>query len=686
MIRRDELTVELTRNHLVVSCDGGRFELGLPSIEIDGRPINGATGGDWIEVPASAALDGRTCRSWQKPLEDGLFLIAHVQTFRGSPFARFQFEWQADRPRRLTKAAGHDNLVFTSFAVGSRRLTEVRLGDFNRLIHSYSLHEQPIAPEDARAGLAFMGPILTAQGERDGYLLAYEHGSPTEQRFVEFATSAGGPVALRAVRGSYLAGQVVDAGVGYQTIWLQVGIVPGTPIDLAAAYRDFVLNHQSEFPATRRPNVYYNTWNYQERLQAWQGKKYLAEMNQARMEAEIDKAAAMGIEVFVIDTGWFEKTGDWRVNASRFGDQLRPIKARLTRHGMRLGLWFDNAAAVSSRMLAEHAECVMRHGPQDPKPGEIWETEASFRMCPVSRWWTAFADELIRLHREVGVDYYKLDAVQQVNVWSSGEHHFCCDAAGHDHGGANNDPRERAERFGFLLPIYMGRIAERVARAVPDAIVDFDMTEGGRCFGLSFLNYGKFFLINNGPYYGSYRIPQPPDRNTNIFFYPAPSRNWICRSSYSLDKWIPSTLLLTHYMPDAPAHSQIDSIASLMLGHNGIWGDLVSLGDDDISRFAYWLGHYKRVREDMASATPVVTGRTGSPIEIHEKINSRTGRGGLAFFAPSVGSIDYVTRAVPVGKLVTTPGLDHERLSDGRIRFRGSFSQTLNAHIAIVGD
>ncbi len=49
------------------------------------------------------------------------------------------------------------------------------------------------------------------------------------------------------------------------------------------------------------------------------------------------------------------------------------------------------------------------------------------------------------------------------------------------------------------LPQQMTRVAEKVAAAVPDIIIDFDITEAGRAVGLSFLSAGKYFLINNGP-------------------------------------------------------------------------------------------------------------------------------------------------------------------------------------------
>ena len=56
---------------------------------------------------------------------------------------------------------------------------------------------------------------------------------------------------------------------------------------------------------SRKPYIFYNTWAYQERNKWWNGKTYLDSMNQDRMLAEIDVAHRMGIDVFVLDTGWY---------------------------------------------------------------------------------------------------------------------------------------------------------------------------------------------------------------------------------------------------------------------------------------------------------------------------------------------------------------------------------------------
>ena len=263
-------------------------------------------------------------------------------------------------------------------------------------------------------------------------------------------------------------------------------------------------------------------------------------MTEERILAEIDAAHRMGVDVFVIDTGWYEKTGDWRVNLSRFTDGLRSVKARLDDYGMKIGVWFNpTIAAMSSQMMTEHTDCLMTQGGVAPAPHQVWETEESQGLCLVSRYPDAFAAELIRLVREVGVTYFKWDAIGQ----------YGCDDPVHFHGTQDNTQKERADSYAFQLGGAMVSVVDKLCAACPEAIVDFDITEGGRTVGLQFLAAGKYFLINNGPYSMNYDLPIPADGKVNLFFYPGPARGWIYRTPLSFDKWIPSVLLLTHYLP-----------------------------------------------------------------------------------------------------------------------------------------
>jgi alpha-galactosidase len=268
-------------------------------------------------------------------------------------------------------------------------------------------------------------------------------------------------------------------------------------------------------------------------------------------------------------------------------------------------------------------------------------------MCLVSPWGEAFLKELVRLHRETGVTYYKWDAVGQ----------YGCDAPGHGHGTAANTPEERADSYAFRIGLRLAEIAERLGEQVPGAVVDFDVTEGGRAVGLAFLTAGRYFLVNNGPYYQNYDVPIDPQKdNWNLFFHKGAARTWITRSTYGYDKWIPSELFLTHYFPDDPEDSQLVNVASLILGHDGIWGDLLSVFPEGVARIGRILGLWRQVRDAMAVASPVRTGPVGGSGEVHEKIEHETGRGAIVLFSTAAGRQRYVSEHPVVEPFWATPG------------------------------
>jgi alpha-galactosidase len=273
------------------------------------------------------------------------------------------------------------------------------------------------------------------------------------------------------------------------------------------------------------------------------------------------------------------------------------------------------------------------------------------------------------------VTYFKWDAIGQ----------YGCDDPRHNHGNASNSPQERSESYGFQLVQSMSYVADKVSKAVPGAIVDFDVTEGGRAMGLGFLASGKYFLINNGPYYQNYDVPiDGLHTNWNLFFHQGPARSWIARTPLDFDKWIPSVLFLTHYFPDDPRQWQEVSVASLILGQNGIWGDLPAVSDTGVDFMGSTLSKYKQVRVDITASDPVVTGIISGSPEIHEKISSTSGRGAVVIFATSSGRYAYVTANKTVAEHWASDGVTVSRDSEGRAQIDAIFTQP-GAKIAFFG-
>jgi alpha-galactosidase len=652
------------------ATNGSAHSLTPPTFNIDGRQIT-AMVRHFAAIGAPVRINGGVTEYTfeGKLAEDpALRLRVEFQVNDNTPVIRFRYLLNSDQPRTLSAPSGENALTYLQTSLKQLPdAEEISLSNFADITHSYMLSEQRIGDENFEDHSVFMGPILAASDGRRSFLLAYEHGSQSPDAFLHFGLAPDRSVRLDAVKGNYFPGQSIDANHGFQTIWLETAAVQGGMDRLASIYRLFVLKFMTSNSASRIPYIFYNTWNFQERNKWWNGKPYLESMNEDRILREIDVAHRMGIDVFVLDTGWYEKTGDWTVSARRFPDGLKAVRAKLDGYGMKLGLWFGpTSAAVSSQAVREHPEWRMSWDGRIREPREIWETEKSYQMCMVSGYADAFADELIRIAKDLGVSYFKWDGIGQ----------YGCNDPHHDHGGEGNTPQERADSYAFQLVQYINRVADKVAAAVPGTIVDFDVTERNRAMGLGFLASGKFFLINNGPYFENYDLPIDREKtNTNLFFYQGPARTWIARSPLTFDKWIPSILFLTHYFPDDPRQWQEVDVASLILGQNGIWGDLLNVSESGVSFTGDILARYKQVRNDITESDPVVTGVVSGSPEIHEKVSGTTGRGAVVIFATDRGTYHYITRHKVATGRWTSEGVTVSQDSAGRAKIEAKFDK-----------
>lgn len=665
------VSISLAAALRLCAADTAAVPAGAPVFEIDGRTVV-AEVVRWESSGAGRSVGpGITETAESGVLRDfpSARLTRRIRRAEGSAVVRFRYELEAvdEKGFALTKREGRDALVYASFDLSALpRRTEVRLSEFDPMAHCHRLVEREVRESAFEEGLSAVGPILVAGDGRETVLIAYEHGSQSSNPFVEFAFSPGGRVEVRAVKGNYWRGRRVTPGNAYETIWLQYARIEGDADRMAAVYRDFQLKRIAPGSASRSPWIFYNTWYSQERDYWWgRSRRYLNLMNEKRMLEDVDRAADMGIDVFVMDTGWYEKTGDWRVSEKRFPHGLKPVTDRLAAHGMKLGLWYSpTEAAESSDIAARNAKCVMSWDGRPSQPHSVWETEPSRCYCLASGYWRDVADEMARCHRELGVTYFKWDAISQ----------YGCDSPDHFHGDASVPREERAECYAFEQIRYMARIVERLAEACPDALVDFDVTEAGRSFGLAFLSSGKYFVDNNGPYFPDFDIPHDWGRSEvwgNVLVRPGPARARVMRMALGYDKWIPSVLFLAHYVPDGPRESQLINLGSLVLGQNGIWGDLSVLSDDDRRFFREGLAAYRRVRDAVTKASPVLEGDLGFSPEVHEKL-AGDGRGVVVVFSYG-GKCDYVTSR-PAGKPTWTAGpVSVSPAAGGRARLRCDF-------------
>lgn len=127
---------------------------------------------------------------------------------------------------------------------------------------------------------------------------------------------------------------------------------------LGAAFRTESRTRLLRFPErskARRP-VTFNTW---------EGNYFAHDLTS--LLAQADAAAALGIERFVLDDGWFAGRdddrgglGDWIVDRRKYPDGLGPLIDRVTSRGMEFGLWFEpEMVNPNSDLYRAHPDWVL---------------------------------------------------------------------------------------------------------------------------------------------------------------------------------------------------------------------------------------------------------------------------------------------------------------------------------------
>ncbi|MEO8070812.1 MAG: alpha-galactosidase, partial [Acidobacteriota bacterium] len=159
--------------------------------------------------------------------------------------------------------------------------------------------------------------------------------------------------------------------------------------------------------------VTYNTWY-----------SYGTFINQGSVAAEMDLAAAAGVEQFVIDAGWwfhinpldagdFKKTwGSWLVDPERFPDGLGALSDHAHALGMRFGVWVEpervDRATVGLPGLARERFLATSGGRYNPNVPNAEADDAQVCLVdPEARAWVM--SKLVGFIEEARPDYLKWD-------------------------------------------------------------------------------------------------------------------------------------------------------------------------------------------------------------------------------------------------------------------------------------
>ena len=183
---------------------------------------------------------------------------------------------------------------------------------------------------------------------------------------------------------------------------------------------------------------------------------------------EIAKEAAdLGIEMFVLDDGWFGNRGpddrglgDWFVNEEKMGGTLDSVVKRIRARGLKFGIWFEpEMVNENSRLYREHPDWALAIPGKPPVLGRS-QLVLDFSRQEVR---DAIFEQMTAVIDSTDVDYIKVDMNRSIcEAYSNG--------ADYQNFGAVT--------YRYMLGVY--ELFDKLNRRYPDMLIEGCSSGGGR--------------------------------------------------------------------------------------------------------------------------------------------------------------------------------------------------------------
>jgi alpha-galactosidase len=405
-----------------------------------------------------------------------------------------------------------------------------------------------------------------------------------------------------------------------------IGVARGTLPAASAAMRTYVLQGlRGGRPIA--PLVTYNTWY-----------AYGTAVDDQSMRLEMARAASMGVELFVIDAGWYigadtahttnftPGLGTWTADPDRFPDGLAALSAFAHSLGMKFGIWVEpervSLAIVGQNGLSESSLATSRGG---------YQSNDSALIClagQAGRQWVV--DHLTALIDAAQPDYLKWDN----NLWLN------CDRGGHGHGTTDGS-------FAHVTALY--EILDMLRQRYPSLLIE-NCAGGGNRLDFAMLKYTDVGWMSDqtAP---SVRVRHNIE-GLSLIFPPAYLLSFLTDLG-----WEP-----LHNSPDLPLYARSRMAQVFGLSVRSLW-----LSDDDVAALARQIAFYKRLRPlvTASSATDLATQANGD--EKQWDLLQETGTaGGVVLFAFNGAAAPASTTASPAN---LPPDAVYQVISiDGNVR------------------
>lgn len=338
----------------------------------------------------------------------------------------------------------------------------------------------------------------------------------------------------------------------------------------------------------------------------------------ARLKDLADRAAAIGVERYVLDDGWFRGRrndfaglGDWYVDEAVWPDGLAPLIDHVRGLGMEFGLWFEpEMINPDSDLAREHPDWIMATGGRMP---------ALFRHQQVLNLGIAEAYEHILARMSALLQEYEIAYIK----WDHNR----------DLVDAGTSPRGEAGVHMQTLATY--RLMEELKRRFPGLEIE-SCASGGARVDLGVMEHADRVWVSD--------CIDPLERQ-------------------QMNRWtmqlLPPEMLGSHIASGVSHttgrwHRLSFRAGTAMFGHLGIEWDLAKATDTEISELAEAIGLHKQYRDLIRTGTLIRADEVDPTQWLYGTVAPDLSR--ALFLLATVGR----SEVSPRGRF-TVPGLDPER-------------------------
>ncbi len=338
----------------------------------------------------------------------------------------------------------------------------------------------------------------------------------------------------------------------------------------------------------------------------------------ARLTDLADRAAALGVERYVLDDGWFRHRrddhaglGDWYVDEGVWPDGLGPIIDHVTGLGMEFGIWFEPEMVNEDSDLARaHPEWIMATGGRLP----VRARDQQVLDLAIPEAYAHVLERMTAILSENDIAYIKWD---------------------HNRDLVDAGISPRGEAGVHLQTLAAYRLMDELKARFPGLEIE-SCSSGGSRVDLGVLERTDRVWVSD--------CIDPLDRQTMM--------RWTMQL-------LPPELMGSHIASGVShttgrAHRLAFRAGSALYGHLGIEWDLAQATDEENADLAAWIALYKEERALMHTGTVVRADESDPTLLVYGAVASDAAS--ALFFLASIGR----SEVSPRGRFLL-PGLDPAR-------------------------